>query len=191
LATQIDRLDQLLDGLSENLTEAVADAVRTAVLQAVQNVLTEVLTNPEILARLRAALPPTTPAAQPVATPVARTRWKERVAKAWSWLGSKVRSVLGACQSGINWLCEGAARVKERVQKAGQATWLRLRVLRYFRGQLLLALGLGTVAGVAAYLAAPWLAALLGGVGGFMTGIVIQSGVLLLRLATVSYSPRT
>jgi hypothetical protein len=191
LATQIDRLDTLLDGLSENLTEAVADAVKAAVVQAVQTVLTEVLTNPEVLAKLRDALPPATPASLPMATPAARPRWKERLAKVWCCLGAKVRAVLGACQDGINWLCGGATRVKERVQKAGQAVWLRLRLLRHFRCQLLLAVGVGVAAGVAAFLAAPWLAALLSGLGGFMTAIVVQGGVVLLRLATLSYQSRT
>jgi hypothetical protein len=191
LATQIDRLDRLLDGLSENLSEAVADAVKAAVVQAVNTVLTEVLTNPEVLAKLRAALPPATPAAQPVATRVRGPRLKERLAKAWSWLGAKVRAVLGACQTGINWLGDGAARVKDRVRKTGQPFWLRLRLLRHFRGQLLLALGVGVAAGVAAFVAAPWVAAMLSGLGGFMTAVVVQGGVVLLRLAAVSYQPRS
>src|SRR5262245_51673987 len=190
LATQMDRLDRLLDGLSENLTEAVADAVKAAVLQAVQTVLTEVLTNPAVLAKLRDALPPGPTVTPPVATPVARPSLRERMAQVWSWLGAKVRSVLGTCQSGVNQLGAAATHVKQRVQKTGQAVWLRLRFLRHFRGQLLLAAGVGVVAGVAAFLAAPWLAAVLSGLGGFMTAIVVQSGVLLLRLAAVS-QPRT
>src|SRR5262249_23255095 len=149
----------LVDGLSENLTEMVVDAARAAVVAAVQ----EVLSNPEVLAKLRDALPPATPVAQPVATPARGPRWKHRLAKAWSWLGEKVRAVVGACRNGISRLGEGAARVKERVQKAGHAVWLRLRILRHFRGQLLLAVGVGLAAGVAAFLAAPWLAALLSG----------------------------
>jgi hypothetical protein len=187
LATQIDRLDRLLDGLSENLTEAVADAVRAAVLQAVETVLTEVLTNPAVLAKLRDALPPATT----VTPPVARPSWKERMAKVWSWLGAKVRLVVGACQSGLNQLGTAATHVKQRVQNAGHGVWLRLRLLRHFRGQLLLALGVGVAAGVAAFLAAPWLAALLSGLGGFMTAVAVQGGVLLLRLAAVSIQPRT
>jgi len=190
LATQIDRLDRLLDGLSENLTEAVADAVKAAVVQAVQTVLTEVLTNPAVLAKLRDALPPA-PAIPLVAMPAAGPSLKDRVAKAWSWLGAKVRSVMAACQDSLNWLGEGAARQYERVQKFAKATWVRLLVLRHFRGQLLLALGVGVAAGVAAFLAAPWLAALLSGLGGFMTAVAVQGGVLLLRLAAVSIQPRT
>jgi hypothetical protein len=113
------------------------------------------------------------------------------MARVWSWLGAKVRAVVGAGQAGIYWLGEGAACVRERVQKAGQAVWLRLWLLRHFRGQLLLAVGVGVAAGVAAFVAAPWLAALLSGLGGFMTAIVVQGGVLLLRLAAVSYPPRS
>ena len=80
--------------------------------------------------------------------------------------------------------------MKERFQKAGQAVWLRLRLLRPFRGQLLLAVGVGVAAGVAAFLAAPWLAAILSGLGGFMTAVVVQGGLLLLRLAAVGGHPR-
>jgi hypothetical protein len=188
LATQIDRLDRLLDGLSENLTEAVADAVKAAVVQAVQTVLTEVLTNPAVLAKLRDALPPVPP---PKATVVSGPRLRERLAQVWAWLGAKVRAAVGACQGGLNRLGAAVAHQCKRARGAVQATWLRLRVLRHFRGQLLLALALGVAGGVAAYLAAPWLAALLGGVAGFMTAIVVQGGVLLLRFAAVSIQPRT
>src|SRR5262245_31026679 len=192
LASQIDKLDSMLEGLGESIEATVADAVRAAVVVAVREavvaVLREMLANPEVLARLRDALPPSTP---PVAKPAFGSSLKERLARAWSWLGARVRSVLGACQSGLNQLGEGAVHVKERVQQAGQAVWLRLRLLRRFRGQLLLAAGVGVAAGVAAFLAAPWLAALLSGLGGFMTAIVVQGGVVLLRLAAVSYQPRT
>ena len=190
LASQIDRLDTMLEGLSENLNEAVADAVRAAVVvavrEAVQAVLTEVVTNPEVLARLRDALPPPT---LPVARPALGPSLKERLARAWSWLAAKVRTAVGSFQGGLNRLGERATYVKERVQQAGQAVWLRL--LRPFGGQLLLTVGVGVAAGVAAFLAAPWLAALLSGLDGFMTAVVVQGGVLLLRLAAVSCPPRT
>src|SRR5262249_26584992 len=186
---QIDRLDTMLTGLAESIDETVADAVRAAVVvavrEAVQAVLSEVLTNPEILAQLRDALPP-----PPVATPTAGPTLKERLAPAWAWLGAGVRAGLVAWQGGPNRLREGAARVKERFQKAGQAVWLRLCLLRPFRGQLLLAVGVGVAAGVAAFLAAPWLAAILSGLGGFMTAVVVQGGLLLLRLAAVGGHPR-
>ena len=186
LADQIARLDRLVDGLSENLAEMVVDAARAAVVAAVQ----EVLSNPAVLAKLRDALPTATPATLPVATPVRGPRLKERLARAWSWLGAKVRSVVGAGQAGLHRLGAAAAWQCQRVQKAAQAVWLRLRLLRHFRGQLLLAAGVGVAAGVAAFLAAPWLAALLSGLGGFMTALVVQGGVVLLRLAAAGCPPR-
>jgi len=55
LASQLDRLDQILDGLSTALNESVADAVE----RGVARVLTEILTNPDIADRLRApGMPP-------------------------------------------------------------------------------------------------------------------------------------
>src|SRR5262249_25777549 len=191
LASQIDRLDTMLSGLAESIDETVADAVRAAVVvavrEAVQAVLTEVLSNPEVLARLRDTLPPSIP---PVAKPALGPRVKERLARAWSWLAAKVRGAVAACLESLHRLGEGAAKVKERVQQAGQAVWLRLRLLRHFRGQLLLAVGVGVAAGVAAFLAAPWLAAVLSGLGGFMTAVAVQGGVLLLPLAAAGGQPR-
>src|SRR5262249_12277238 len=169
--------------------EAVADAVKAAVVQAGQTVLTEGLTKPEGLGKLGDALPPPSP--PPGAKPAAVAALAERVGKVWSWLGAKGRSAVGARQGGLNRLGEGVACMKQRVQQAGQSAWQRLRLLRPFGGQLLLAAGVGVAAGVAAFLAAPWLAAVLSGLGGFMTAVVVQGGVLLLRLAAVSCPPRT
>jgi hypothetical protein len=73
LASQIDRLDEILDRLAHGLDQAVAQAVREAVglavQEAVQAVLTELLTNPllrEQLQRPAAARPaaPDGPAAK-------------------------------------------------------------------------------------------------------------------------------
>jgi hypothetical protein len=49
LASQLDRLDDILTGLSEALSESVS----TAVEKAVAGVLTEILTNPSFAERLR------------------------------------------------------------------------------------------------------------------------------------------
>ncbi len=65
LASQLDRLDQILDGLADGLNQAVAsavqEAVRQAVEQAVAGVLTEILTNPTLVDRLRGAAPAPAP----------------------------------------------------------------------------------------------------------------------------------
>ena len=120
-----------------------------------------------------------------------RPRLRERLVQAWSWVGGQLRSLLGACQGGLNRLGAAVVHQCERARSAVQATWLRLRVLRHFQGQLVLALGVGVAAGVLAFVAAPWVAGLLGGLAGFMTAIVVQGGVLLLRLAAVSCQPRS
>jgi hypothetical protein len=52
LASQLDRLDNILDGLADALNESVAAAVH----QAVAGVLTEILTNPTFADRLRGPL---------------------------------------------------------------------------------------------------------------------------------------
>jgi hypothetical protein len=137
----------MLEGLSENLNEAVADVVRTAVVlavrEAVQGALAEIMTNPAVLAQLRDALPPMSTPPTPVARPGNGPTVKERLSQVWSWLGAKVQAVIGTCQSALNGLCADAARAQDRVQQAGQAVWLRLRLLRHFRSQLFLALGWG------------------------------------------------
>src|SRR4051812_23301750 len=78
LASQLDRLDDMLDGLSDALNESVATAVKEAVTlavrEAVQAVLTEMLTNPAILAKMQAL---TGNAPRKV---VRRRTWQERVA---------------------------------------------------------------------------------------------------------------
>lgn len=73
LASQLDRMDNILDALSDGLNEAVAStveqAVGTAVSATVQTVLTELLTNPVVLDRLRKVLAPAL-AVPPFTTPV-------------------------------------------------------------------------------------------------------------------------
>jgi hypothetical protein len=55
LASQLDRLDDILDGLDSALGGAVQEAVSMAVKQAVQAVLAEVLTNRELQEQLQRA----------------------------------------------------------------------------------------------------------------------------------------
>src|SRR5438270_12242751 len=84
LASQLDRLDQILDTLGEGLDEAVAQAVQQAVElavregvhQGVRSALAEVLSNPEVLAVLRAAAAPAAEAQPATAVPPrSRRRW--------------------------------------------------------------------------------------------------------------------
>src|SRR5690242_11501629 len=65
LASQLDRLDNILDGLDAALAGAVQEAVDQAVQQAVQSVLTEVLTNRELQEQLQQAAQPAPPPEPP------------------------------------------------------------------------------------------------------------------------------
>src|SRR4051812_36623875 len=95
LASQLDRLDQILDGLGEGISDAVASAVQgtmaAAVKEAVQAVLVEALTNPALQQRLRQAVEP------PPAKPPAKAGL---LRKAWFWLGEKARQAGQVAKAG-------------------------------------------------------------------------------------------
>jgi hypothetical protein len=131
--------------------------------------LAELSANPDLLDRLRAALGVTTPAPAPAAPapPAARAT---RVAQARAWLGAGWRKVCGACA-----MTAGAAA---RAVAAVRARW---QAVRRFQVPLLRALTVGTVAGVAAYFASPWFAALASGLGGFTAMIAVQTSLWLRR----------
>jgi hypothetical protein len=67
------------------------------------------------------------------------------------------------------------------------ATRDRLGVLVQFRVPLLLAVGVGTAAGIAAYFAGPWVAAGMAWLAGFVTTLTVKTGLSLRRLLAVSY----
>jgi hypothetical protein len=118
LASQLDRMDQMLDGLSEGLNEAVAAAVQAAVGQAVraavQEALREVLASPELRQRLAngddpaataaAAPPPPQPAAPtrpdaPAPPSPSRGGFGGAVRRAWSWAcGAVTGATLAVCR---------------------------------------------------------------------------------------------
>ena len=183
LASQLDRLDSILDGLSDGLGEAVVTAVQEAVGLAVQEavraVLTEVLTNPDLLDRLRGRVAPPAqvhepPAASPPVEPL-RTRLVRGLGRLGSWVGSGLRTLCQVCGN----------RLRQARESVG-AAWTRLQAVRHFRTQFLTALAIGVVLGVAAYFAAPWLAAAASGVGGFATTVMVQAGLCLRHMrATV------
>ena len=164
LAEQIDRLDAILDGLSaalnESVTAAVKDAVGLAVREAIQAVLTEVFANPAVLELLHGAT------AQP-----AKVGVRERLRTACSFVGAKTRSVGNACAALCGRTWQGLCGLVKR-----------LAVVRYCKAQLLLALGVGCLAGVAVYFAGPWLAVMAGGVGGFAATSAVQGWLWLRRV---------
>jgi len=69
LASQLDRLDDILDGLDSALAGAVQEAVSMAVKQAVQAVLSEVLTNRELQEQLQRAAKESSPPEPPRVKP--------------------------------------------------------------------------------------------------------------------------
>jgi hypothetical protein len=144
LASQLDRMDQVIDGLAEGLNAAVAGAVQgavgLAVKEAVQAVLSEVLANPTLREQLQNAsspAPPDEPANK-------GGGGKGRLAVLGSRVGDKLRS---ACRAGA-----------ERLRQAGQAARWAWR-LAGDRVRAVLLAGAGLAAAAAAYLARTSLAA--------------------------------
>jgi hypothetical protein len=174
LGEQINRLDTMLDGLSEALNDAVADAVKAAVGDAVQTVLTEVLTNPEIRAKLYPPVPsaPPPPAAE-------RITLRQRLDK----LFGRVRSFLG----GLRRACaEKITTAKTLISHDWRCTidhvvsvW---RLLRPFKYQIFLALGIGVTIGVGVWYGGPWIGAVASGIGGFATALSVQAGLWVRKL---------
>jgi hypothetical protein len=191
LGEQINRLDSMLDGLSEGLNEAVADAVKaavgTAVKEAVQTVLTEILTNPEIRARLS---PPAAPVATPVA-PLAPARpsvWKRLIAW-WQLARIFVGNMRETLPPVMRQLRAKTADVAQRAIVRFNAFKARCEVLRPFKSQILTAVGIGVMVGVAVWYAGPWIAAFASGVGGFVTTLAVQAGLWLRKSLAFSFEP--
>src|SRR5262249_15479743 len=169
LSDQLDRLDSILDGLSEALSESVAAAVKAAtapaVPQARQATRTELLPSPELwtLTGTARAMPPLV---ECVPAPVASSApsLRGRIGSALSWAGQKIRSVWTACGRKLSTLRP------------------RLLGLWGLRRQLLIALGIGAVAGLAAYLAGPLAAGAFSGVGAFASGLAVQTPLLVKKL---------
>src|SRR6478672_724610 len=90
LASQIDRLDNILDGLAEALNESVADAVRgvvgQAVREAVEATARELLSSPALLQLALRAHPsepePSAPLAQGPPRPSLKGRLASSLARA-------------------------------------------------------------------------------------------------------------
>jgi hypothetical protein len=190
LADQIDRLDRILDGLADGLNEAVATAVKEAVSAAVQEsvraVLSELLVNPDLLRTIRDGLAPPTTAEVPVvkstASQAAGTACPV-VGRRWACLRARV---LGGMQCLAAWLGSGRRRL--------DAAWTGLCaggqfLARHWR-PVLIAVGIGSAAGVAAYLLGPWLCTAAGGLAGFTASLAVEARRAVRRLAAAASMPR-
>src|SRR5215470_11654911 len=179
LASQIDRLHSILDGLSDNLNEAVATAVQgavelavrqavgQAVKEAVQAVLVEIMTNADLLATLRAVFP-----AAPVNNPTdPPERPKGLFRRAWE----KVKAGLAA----VGTACAAVLGQVAGVKTVARSAW---GLTKQFKGRVLAACGVGVAAGVASYLAGPWLGVAAGWLSGFVVSLAVQARNALRQL---------
>jgi len=199
LATQLDRLDEILDGLADSLNDAVSqavkDAVGLAVQEAVQGVLTEVLTNPELLNKLRPEAVPLG-APLPPAAPLPAVKgpgWLSRLTGLAQGVSGKVvnlakqtsrkvaQRVSGVWQSVSASLTKASTRVKMLVQ----GLWAFLRgaagVACRVRKSLFIALGVGSALGLGCYLAGPVVSSAVSGLAGFIGSLVASTANSLRR----------
>ncbi|HYT89736.1 MAG TPA: hypothetical protein VEL76_13595 [Gemmataceae bacterium] len=179
LASQLDRLDNILDALSDGLNEAVATAVEGAVERAVrqavglavkeamQAVLTEVLTNADLLATLRTVLPTTPAESTPNPPEPPKSLWRRACD------GLKVGLVAAGTA------CTAFAGHLGGVKTAARSGW---RLAKKFKGRVLAACGIGVAAGVVTYWAGPWLGIAAGWLSGFAVSLAVQGRNALRRL---------
>jgi hypothetical protein len=180
LAEQIDRLDGILDGLAEGLNEAVIAAVKeaagAAVQEAVRAVLGELLANPELLHAIRDSLTPSLRAeaqtAQPAESRGVGAATSTRLGGCWPWLRARVLGAKG-------YLVARLGRARRPVDTAWVSLCTGTRVASRVWRSLLVALGVGVLVGVAAYLLGPWLSTMAGGLAGFTTSMAVQARMAL------------
>jgi hypothetical protein len=188
LNEQINRLDNMLDGLSEGLNEAVADAVKTAVgtavKEAVQAVLTEVLTNPDIRARFQQTLAGS--AKEPTGNEALTDARSigQRLKGWWQRLRVYIVGLRVACAGPVQKVRTLASNARQWADERLSTLWERYEVIRPFKYQILTALGIGLLVAIAAWYAEPWLAAIAGGIGGFVTSLAVQAGLWLRKVLT-------
>jgi hypothetical protein len=95
--------------------------------------------------------------------------------------GKAAAAVRGACARCTSLMARAAGAVARRARAACAAAGRGLGVLWPFRGQVLVALAVGTAAGVAAYIAGPWVCATAAWVGGFAGTLAFRAGAALRR----------
>ena len=198
LSDQLDRLDRIIDVMVDDLPEAMATATRDGTRQAIRDVLTEVLADPDVLARLRTTLlsvspppfPPTPSVEKIVATPESKpnrfARFKSAVRSGYQNVVAEVKAVTTPANAFV-------ARTKQRVATAvthlattAAHVTTAARVLNAtlpLSRFLVVALAVCVAAAVTSYLLPHAVSAILTGVGGAGTTVVLQVGVWLRRSA--------
>jgi hypothetical protein len=194
LASEIERLHEILDRLSENLDTAVATAVAGAVKQAMtaavqeaaHAAVIEVLANKEVHQWLDVT---PTPASQPPVT--AAVRLADTARRWWTWLAGAARDTcdtvttvaqtltVRALEAAQHFLATGRAKakqVRDQVTAGVRVGWMRLVVVatlaRQLRRRLPVALGVGVAVGLVAYLVGPLVVPVACGLAGFAISLL-------------------
>ncbi len=195
LATEIDRLNQILDGLANGLN----DAVREAVQQAIQLALREVLASPAFIEQLREKIVPPAPVPAQVETPVPPKKEDppSRGSRLFGWIGGPLKAVATGCPASARAIGRAGMALLHRVRKvltlgrqgavrglelASVFGLLALRLARRYRLPLLTAAGIGTALGLAALGAGRLTATLLCRLGELLTAARARAGRWLRRL---------
>lgn len=192
LASQLDRMDNILDALSDGLNEAVAStveqAVGAAVSSTVQTVLTELLTNPIVLARLREILAPA-PSVAPVAIavpqPVNRVPYSTRLRAHFQKARKRFGILLSQTRAKMSGL---AGKVKGWTCGLATKVGACLRMAKPYQKALLVSAGIGVACAVTGYFAGPWFAAAAAWVAGFVTTLGVQAGIAFRRMMNIGES---
>jgi hypothetical protein len=194
LASEIDRLQEILDRLSENLdaavTAAVASTVREAMTAAVQEAVhaavLELLSSKDL--RQRQGVKPT-PGGQ--SAPSVTNRLADTARRYWNWLAEVAQDTwdtattaaqvvkVWALEAANQFLATGRAKlqqVRDRVTAGVRVSWMRLVVLatlaRQLRRRMPVALGMGVAAGLVVYLAGPLVVPVACGLVGFFGALL-------------------
>jgi hypothetical protein len=214
LASQIDRLENILTGLPESLGQTVAEAVQDAVGKAVELAVKEVLTNPEVLRALQA---PTASTAEQTKSEQEgslaktfgqtwqRTRenatWQRTCEKAssagtalrqnagsvWSWLGGVCSGIGGGLKTAWTATCAGCGKLASGCVAFCQMLPALLMLLWAYRKPLLIALTVGLIVGLGSYWAGPFVASFVSGLLAFVGALVVN---LVRRLQQVMEAVR-
>jgi hypothetical protein len=160
------------------VASAVQEAVSVAVREAIKGLVTEVLTNPDLLLQVRTLITPVmvkNPPKTMVGGKKLQTAVKERFGRLWSDIKDRVQAVKQAC-----------GQVWHRISQWTCKLVSRLKVLGQFKRPLLLSCGVGLVAGIGAYFAGPYVAAVAGWLSGFATTVSVQAALAWERLKAAS-----
>jgi hypothetical protein len=159
------------------------EAVGAAVQEAVRAVLGELLANPELLHMIRDSLvlvvAPGAHTAQPTEVKAPGAAASVFVSRCWAWTQARLLAAARCLRSS-----------RDRVHTGLRAALTGMCVGGRFVGRLwrplLIAVGIGGVVGVGAYVLGPWLSTAAGGLAGFTTSLAVQARREVRRLAAAA-----